>query len=60
MELTLQEIKQMTRERLVETLLGHTNYFSVRLTATGLEQYSTDELRRLLIEVQESYRGKSD
>ena len=59
-QLTLQEINQMRREQLVETLLGHTNYFSVRLTATGLEQYPTDELRRLLIEVQEHYRGKSN
>jgi hypothetical protein len=59
-ELTEREIHQMTREQLIETLLGHTNYFSVRLTATGLEQYSTDELRRLLFEVQEHYRGKTD
>ena len=43
-QLTLQEINQMRREQLVETLLGHTNYFSVRLTATGLEQYPTDEI----------------
>ena len=50
----------MSREQLIETLLGHTNYFSVRQTATGLEPYSTDELRRLLIEVQEHFRDKSD
>ena len=60
LELTTREIHQMTREHLIETLLGHTNYFSVRLTATGLEQYATEELRKLLVEVQEHYRGKGD
>ena len=59
-ELTVQEINQMTREQLIATLHGLTNYFSVRLTQAGLEQYPTDELRRLLTEVEEHYRGKSD
>ena len=59
-ELTVREINQMTREQLIETLLGLTNYFSVRLTQAGLDQCSTDELQRLLIEAHEHYRGKSD
>jgi hypothetical protein len=58
-ELTQRDIHQMTREQLIEVLLGHTNYFSRRLTTTGLEHYSTDELRKLLIEVHEHYRCKS-
>ena len=58
-ELREHEIQQMTREQLIETLLGHSNYFSVRLTAKGVQHYSTDELRRLLIEVEEHSRGKA-